>query len=415
MASYTSRAATGKAAASKASTSKVSTSKASTRKASTSKASTIKASTTKATPTFTEDKVNPGVPPGLTAVYITCTSITLRWDKATDNVAVKGYNIYRNGRKLVSTSSTSYTNKGLTPGWTYTYSIRAYDAAGNMSGYGNTVKAATKNDMEPPTTPGIPIASGLGLSSVSLEWEPSTDNVDIKQYEVFCNDRKVKSTSQTYWTCDGLVPGTTYNFHIKAVDISGNKSQSGGSITVTMASDTAAPSTPSGFRATNVAETEAVLNWSPASDNVRVTGYEITCNGVKKGTSTKTTFKCKGLTPGTSYVYTVRAFDNAGNTSGYSSIRITTIKDNKAPTAPTKLKYEREGTSVDLEWNASTDDVKLKCYYIYKNGIKVAETTKTSKTVKVSAGIGVHIFQVKAVDIAGNVSGASNSAVVVTV
>ncbi|NTV89218.1 MAG: hypothetical protein HGA22_02470, partial [Clostridiales bacterium] len=107
--------------------------------------------------------------------------------------------------------------------------------------------------------------------------------------------------------------------------------------------------------------------------------------------------------------------DNAGNYSGFSSVTLTTAKDNKAPSAPSNLKYEQNDTTIALEWKASKDDVKLKCYYVYKNGIKIAETTKLEKSVKVSSGVGVYVFIIKAADLAGNVSECSNSVVVVTV
>ncbi|NTV89459.1 MAG: fibronectin type III domain-containing protein, partial [Clostridiales bacterium] len=303
----------------------------------------------------TVDSTNPSAPTGLSADYITCTSVTISWIKATDNVGVKGYHIYRNGKKIVSATSVSYTNTGLTPGKTYTYSIRAYDANGNISEYGVSLKVTTKSDLQLPATPGKPTSSVVGMSTVDFEWEPSTDNVGIKNYEIYCNGKKTGTTTATWYTCKNLVPGTSYEFYIKAVDVSGNSSYAGASLNVTMNSDTKAPSSPTGFTATAVTETGAVLNWSPSSDNVKVTGYEIYCNGEKKSTSVKTTCKCTGLTPGTSYSYTVRAYDNAGNHSGFSSVTLTTAKDNKAPSAPSNLKYEQNDTTIALEWKASKD------------------------------------------------------------
>ncbi len=361
------------------------------------------------------DSEEPSAPSGLVSIYVTCTSISIGWAKAADNVGVKGYHVYRNGKKLVSTTSLSYTNTGLVPGKAYSYSVRAYDAAGNISDYSTTVRITTKSDSLPPTTPGKPLATSVGLSSVDLEWEPSTDNIDIKRYEVYCNDKKAGSTSSTYLTCKNLVPGTTYDFYIKALDVSGNYSSPGGTLSVTMSKDSRPPTAPSGLAATSVTETGAVLNWSPSSDNVKVKGYEVLCNGVKKGSLSKTTYKCSGLTPGTSYVYSVRAYDNAGNASGYSTVNIKTVKDVKAPEAPVNLEYELNDTSVTLEWEASTDDVKVKTYYIYKNGIKIAETAKITRNVKVSSGIGVYLFMIKAVDLAGNVSEGSNTVLVITV
>lgn len=74
------------------------------------------------------------------------------------------------------------------------------------------------------------------------------------------------------------------------------------------------------------AQTRAQLNWSASTDNVGVTGYNIYRNGVKVGTSNTTSFVDTGLTPSTSYNYTVKAFDAAGNESGASNqVTVTTL------------------------------------------------------------------------------------------
>jgi fibronectin type 3 domain-containing protein len=63
----------------------------------------------------------------------------LSWNASTDNVGVTGYIIYRssnggNGSEIARTSSRTYTDTSVRSGRTYYYNIRAYDAAGNMSG-----------------------------------------------------------------------------------------------------------------------------------------------------------------------------------------------------------------------------------------------------------------------------------------
>jgi chitodextrinase len=60
------------------------------------------------------------------------TTISLGWTPARDNTGVKGLSVFRDGKKLLSTSKTSYTNTDLVPGRKYTYTVKAYDAAGNI-------------------------------------------------------------------------------------------------------------------------------------------------------------------------------------------------------------------------------------------------------------------------------------------
>ncbi len=91
------------------------------------------------------DYTPPSTPTGLQVTGVTASSVSLSWSASTDNVAVTGYNIYR-GTTLVGTSSgTTYTDSGLTSGTAYTYSVAAYDAAGNVSAKSTAVSATTSS------------------------------------------------------------------------------------------------------------------------------------------------------------------------------------------------------------------------------------------------------------------------------
>ena len=71
------------------------------------------------------------------------TQINLTWTASTDNVAVTGYNVYRGGTKVGSVAATSYCDTGLAPSTTYSYTVAAYDAAGNLSGQSSPASATT--------------------------------------------------------------------------------------------------------------------------------------------------------------------------------------------------------------------------------------------------------------------------------
>ena len=79
------------------------------------------------------DTTPPTVPTNLTATGVNMTEIDLTWTASTDNMAVTGYKIYRNGSYLASATGTSYANIGLSQNQTYTYTVTAYDAAANES------------------------------------------------------------------------------------------------------------------------------------------------------------------------------------------------------------------------------------------------------------------------------------------
>jgi Fibronectin type III domain. len=166
----------------------------------------------------------PTVPTGLAIENRTYSSLVISWNASTDNTGVRGYQVYRDGRKIITISKTSFTNTDLVPGREYVYTIRAYDAAGNVSDGSAALKGMTLTDTIPPLIPEQLTVASAGYTSVSLGWKPSADNTSIKGYEIYCNGIRKASTSATSYVCKGLMPGKSYEFTVKAYDIAGNYS-----------------------------------------------------------------------------------------------------------------------------------------------------------------------------------------------
>ncbi len=82
------------------------------------------------TPDDTEAPSPPGTP---VATTVTPTVVGLSWGASTDNVGVVRYDILRDGSFLATASGTTFTDTTAAPGTTYTYAVRAYDAADNFS------------------------------------------------------------------------------------------------------------------------------------------------------------------------------------------------------------------------------------------------------------------------------------------
>ena len=108
--------------------------------------------------------------------------------------------------------------------------------------------------------------------------------------------------------------------------------------------DTQAPTVPTGLAASNVTQSSATISWTASTDNVGVTGYEVYKNGALLGTSTTTSYSATGLSAATSYSFTVKAKDLAGNSSALSSaLSVTTLA--------TQLTYcTSKGGNVTYEW-----------------------------------------------------------------
>ena len=85
----------------------------------------------------------PPFPRALTATAISSSQINLSWTASTDNVAVTGYQVLRGGVVIATVATTSYSNTGLTAGTNYVYTVKAVDAAGNISAASGSANATT--------------------------------------------------------------------------------------------------------------------------------------------------------------------------------------------------------------------------------------------------------------------------------
>ena len=91
------------------------------------------------------DTVAPSTPSNVVATKTTSTSITLNWSPSTDNVGVAGYEIFRNGAAIADVFLPPFQDGGLSPSATYTYAVRAFDLAGNMSPLSGSRRRAARH------------------------------------------------------------------------------------------------------------------------------------------------------------------------------------------------------------------------------------------------------------------------------
>ncbi|MBM9502988.1 glycoside hydrolase family 6 protein [Actinacidiphila acididurans] len=183
------------------------------------------------------DTTPPSTPANLAVSGTTSSSVSLTWSASTDNVGVTGYNVYRGSTLVGSATTTSFTDTGLSASTAYSYTVKAKDAAGNLSAASSAVSATTQagtgGDTTPPSAPANLAVSGTTSSSVSLTWSASTDNVGVTGYNVYRGSTLVGSATTTSFTDTGLSASTAYSYTVKAKDAAGNLSAASSAVSAT--------------------------------------------------------------------------------------------------------------------------------------------------------------------------------------
>ena len=183
-------------------------------------------------------------------------------------------------------------------------------------------------------------------------------------------------------------------------------------------SDTQAPSTPTNLSATAVSSSGINLSWTASTDNLEgVTGYKIYRGGVQVGTTVNNNYNYNdnSLIASTQYTYTVSAYDAAGNNSSQSSSATATTQaaagDTTPPSAPTNLSATAVSSSaINLSWTASTDNVGVTGYKIYRGGVQIGTTITNNYNDNGLSASTAYTYTVSAYDAAGNNSSQSSSA-----
>ncbi|SDF21558.1 Fibronectin type III domain-containing protein [Pricia antarctica] len=185
-----------------------------------------------------------------------------------------------------------------------------------------------------------------------------------------------------------------------------------------MAVDSEPPSAVTTLAATGTTTTGTQLSWSASTDNIGVTGYRVFRNGTQIGTPVGTAYTVTGLTQSTSYAFTVSAVDAAGNVSAAgNTVNVTTPQgtDSVPPSAVTTLAATgTTATGTQLSWSASTDNIGVTGYRVFRNGTQIGTPVGTAYTVTGLTQSTSYAFTVSAVDAAGNVSAAGNTVNVIT-
>lgn len=375
------------------------------------------------------DTQAPTTPTNLSVSAITTTTATLSWNASSDNVGVTGYDVALNGNVLGTVTGTTANITGLSSATTYSATVTARDAAGNVSGGANTSFTTLSDggncvggsltltinlDNYPEetswtvTSGGSTVASG-GTYGSQPDGSTVVENItlDDGSYTFTINDAYGDGI------CCGYGNGSYSLTSGSTVIVSGGSFGSSESTNFCVegggpAPDTEAPTTPTNVTAFNIGETTADVSWNASTDNVGVTEYNVYLDGSLIGSTSGTSAALTGLVESTTYTVSVRALDAAGNISGSGSDGFTTLTppDTQAPTTPGNVTaFNVAETTADVSWNASSDNVGVTGYNIYLDGSLIGNTSGTSTSLSGLTANTSYTVSVRAEDAAGNLSG----------
>ena len=350
------------------------------------------------------DVTPPGTPGGLAAVAsIAPTEIDLTWRPAADDVGVKGYEVASDGKVVATVVAPSARATGLATSRRHCFTVVAVDEAGNRSPPSSQACASTPDVTAPSIPAGVVAEARPG--EVVLRWQPSTDDLGVTGYEILRGETRLSTVQETTATVTGLRAAASHCFSVRALDAAGNRSPPSPAACATPP-DVTPPSAPGPLEATSPTETDVVLSWSPATDDVGVAGYEIFRGDTVAVRTSGTRAGDTGLQAGTTYCYRIRAFDAAGNKGPLAKEACVTTLDLAPPTIPGSATAAEDARSeVRVRWEPSTDNVGVHHYEVRREG-KLVGTTQGLTIAEGGLPEGrFHCYTVAAFDRAGNSSG----------
>ena len=277
---------------------------------------------------------------------------------------------------------------------------------------------AAKPDRTPPTAPSNLRITASTSTSVSLAWDAGKDNSSNWWY---CLRRDGfgcirVDPPQTTLSLSRLLPHTTFNWSVIAVDAHGNRSAASNTVTYTTPPDTSPPTAPS-LSLTGTWPTRVTVAWTLSVDDTSQVGYTLLADGSRSFADRVSLRDATvlDLAPGTTHTFKVLARDAAGNTSESNVVTVTTpeASDRTPPSAPTNLRLSPESfvPEIWLAWDQSTDDIDPQAqilYDVYLNGVPKHAAIGRGDTIVYCSGEGPNTITLRAIDSSGNASAFSN-------
>ena len=324
-------------------------------------------------------KVTVNLPaPQITGLSNTTGGIKISWNKVD---GAYGYRLYYKPvsggwKRFKDTTATSFTDSGVVPNKTETYTIRCIDKNGNtISGFNST-------GWSKKYTPVAPTVSKLDITTggIKLSWNKIAGVYGYRLYYKPASGgwKRFKDTTATSFTDSGVSPNRTETYTIRCIDKNGNTisgfNSNGWSKKYTPVAPTISKleNTSGGIK----------ISWNKIAGVYGYRLYYKTSSGGWKRfkDTTATSFTDSGVSPNRTETYTIRCIDKNGNTvSGFYSRG---WSKKYTPVAPTITRLSNTSKGVSVTWNKIAGVYGYRLYRKYDGGswTKVKDTTSTSFT-----------------------------------
>ncbi|HET7129487.1 MAG TPA: fibronectin type III domain-containing protein [Gaiellaceae bacterium] len=340
-------------------------------------------------PTTTESAPAPILAPtGLQANVGLTNDVAVSWNRV---AIATGYLVFLDGAQVAILGAvTTYSSSPLACGKTYTIGVQATSSTAKSPLATTTVSTAACPGGPEQTT--LPQPSGVSASVTAdshlvLSWNAVSA---ATAYNIYLSGARVDQTSATSYDYGAVACGKSFSPGVQSLGSPGNISTVA---TVTVSSpqcsggspDTTPPSPPANLTEDFPSETGFTVDWSPATDDVGVTGYDIYLSGTKVATvaagSTVPSvglpgYVFSGLSCGTTYQVAVSAFDAAGNRSTQATVNAVTTACPASVAPPTSVVGTIDSSGkASLSWEAVPG---ADGYYVWLNGSRMLEVSGTS-------------------------------------
>ncbi len=363
------------------------------------------------------DTTPPGAPVGLSSPGQTATSVDLAWDAASDDRGVVGYDLFQDGVPRGSTPATQATVGALAAGTSYDFHVLARDAAGNASEPSATLAVATRADSDPtPLEVRVAIAGGaddaeerlnlagameLGSTDLELTRDGTREQVVGLRFRAVPVPAGASLLSaHVQFTVDEASSGAAdLEIRAEAADSAAPFSGAPGNLSARPTTAGFAPWSPPAWGSPGAAGAD-----QRTPDLAALLQEVVSRPGWASGQALVLLVKGSGAR-------VAEAFEGSPAQAPALVLRYgigPPAPDGAPPAPPANLRSPAQtASSIDLAWDAASDDVGVVGYRVYRDGALAASPAGTAHRETGLAAAASHLFEVTALDAAGHESAPS--------